>query len=94
LSCWVESEETGGVLMRKAEANTKLRVLLIERLLRRNPQGLTVPEILAALERNNISANRKTIYDDLAILTLLYPVDVRREGMRTIYFLLESKYLH
>ena len=47
---------------------TKARILAVERILSERPK--TATEIIHCLEnRYNITANRKSIYDDIAVLT-------------------------
>ena len=63
-------------------ANKKLKLLYLARYLReetdeRHPR--TVQDMIAYLERQGISAERKSIYDDLELLEL-YGMDVQAPG--------------
>ena len=52
---------------------TKRRILAIERMLTKHKR-LTTPEILRRLEKEyDITAERKAIYDDIAVLTTFLP---------------------
>ncbi|MBO5934059.1 MAG: hypothetical protein J6Q94_01085 [Clostridia bacterium] len=68
------------------KSDTKIRVIVVEKLLRDNPKGMTVKQILFYLELQfNITADRKSIYDDICVLTLLYDVQKIRKGSNTVY---------
>ena len=54
----------------------KIRVLLIERMLRYD-KVITGSEILRRLESRGIFADRKTIYDDIRAINLVIPVAVK-----------------
>ena len=59
-------------------ANKKLKLLYLARYLReetdeRHPR--TVQDMIAYLERQGISAERKSIYDDLELLEIVMPAD-------------------
>ena len=67
-------------------SETKIRLLATEKLLRDNPQGMTLKQIVAYLDLQfNISVERKTVYDDVHCLTLLYDVQIIRKNGKTIY---------
>lgn len=54
----------------KEGCDTKVRILALERILMGARKPLKCDEIIDSLfKRYNISANRKTIYDDIAVLT-------------------------
>ena len=74
------------------KSSPKERILAVERILYRHREGISMKEILAALEREyDIKAERKSIYDDLAVLTRYLPIDVDSSpGRYTRYVLLES----
>ena len=64
----------------------KLRILIIERMLSKD--GITVKQIIEKLEKNyNITAKRRTIYDDLNVLSFFYPIVQQRKGSTTVYIL-------
>ena len=67
-------------------SDLKIRLIAVEKLLRDNPKGLTVKQILSYLELQfNITAERKTIYDDISVLTLLYDIQKIQKGHKTIW---------
>lgn len=76
-------------------ANKKLKLLYLARYLReetdeRHPR--TVQDMIAYLERQGISAERKSIYDDLELLEL-YGMDVQAVRGKTYgYFLGEREF--
>lgn len=53
--------------------DAKLRLLLVERMLR-NDRIISTKEILRRLESRGIIADRKTIYDDIKAINLIVPV--------------------
>ena len=56
--------------MSKKCSDTKARILALERILMGAKKPLKCDEIIEKLNKQyNISANRKTIYDDIAVLT-------------------------
>lgn len=56
--------------MSKKCSDTKVRILALERILMGAQKPLKSDEIIDKLnKRYHISANRKTIYDDIAVLT-------------------------
>ena len=67
-------------------SDLKIRLIAVEKLLRDNPKGLTVKQILSYLELQfNITAERKTIYDDINVLTLLYDIQKIQKGHKIIW---------
>ena len=71
--------------MPKSE-NQKLRILYLRDFLLKNSDEehpLSVPEMIEALEKQGIAAERKTIYDDLRLLGPEgYGMDLIRAGHR------------
>ena len=56
--------------MSKKCSDTKARILALERILMGAQKPLKCDEIIEKFNKQyNISANRKTIYDDIAVLT-------------------------
>ena len=76
--------------MAKSE-NQKLKLLYIARLLSTRSDDehtFSVNEIIDYLAENGISAERKSIYDDLELLSLFgYDIIRRKDGAKTGYFL-------
>lgn len=69
----------------------KERILAVECLFRRYKE-LSTTEILRRLEQEyNIVADRKAIYDDVAILTRFMPIDVVGRGKTHKYVLIDLK---
>ena len=67
-------------------SETKIRLIAVEKLLHDNPKGLTTKQIFSALDLQfNILAERKTIYDDINVLTLLYYIQKIRIKHKVIY---------
>ena len=59
--------------MKKDGSDIRIRLLAVERIIGKRP--ITMTQILNRLEcEYNISADRKTIYQDIAALTLFMPV--------------------
>lgn len=57
-------------------SSPKERILAVERIIQRR-RSFTTPEILEELERKyDIRADRKSIYDDIAVLTRYLPIVV------------------
>lgn len=54
--------------------DAKVRILLIERMLRYD-RKITSKEILRKLAQRGIYADRKTIYDDVAAINMIIPVE-------------------
>lgn len=68
------------------DRNMKLRLLAVERIL--STKKISVQEIIARLKKQyNITANRKTIYDDLNCLTYYLPIVQEQKGRTYLYFL-------
>ena len=65
------------------------RILAIERIMQENHYGISVGEIIDALEnRYGIIAKRKCIYNCIAVLTRFMPIDKKREG-NVVYWYIE-----
>ena len=72
---------SAGRIMSKKGNDTKARILALERILMGAQKPLKCDEIIDRLyKRYNISANRKTIYDDIAVLTCFVNVKHWRHG--------------
>ena len=56
----------------------RLRLLLVEKVLLDNPDGLTMNEIMCYLHQHNLTAKRQTVYDDLTALNYLYDVQYKK----------------
>ena len=68
-------------MMSKKGNDTKARILALERILMGAKKPLKCDEIIEKLNKQyNISANRKTIYDDIAVLTCFVNVKHWRHG--------------
>ena len=68
-------------MMSKKCSDTKVRILALERILMGARKPLKCDEIIEKLnKRYHISANRKTIYDDIAVLTCFEKVKYWRHG--------------
>lgn len=70
--------------MKYQENNTKLRILLVEKVLLDHPEGLKMTEILCYLHQHFIKVERKTIYTDLQALNYLYDVHYSHKKKRFI----------
>ncbi len=65
------------------------RILAIERILQENYYGISVKEIIDAIEnRYGIIAERKCIYNCIAVLTRFMPINKKREG-NVVYWYIE-----
>ena len=70
--------------------NVLYRILAVERIIQDNPQGITVKQIIEKLDNYyGITADRKTIYRNIAALTRFMPIyQTRREkSIENIYCL-------
>lgn len=70
--------------MKCQENNTRLRVLLLEKLLLEHPEGQSMAEILCYLHQHFIKVERKTIYIDIQALNYLYDVQYSHKKKRFI----------
>ena len=67
--------------MSKKGNDTKVRILALERILTGAKKSLKCDEIIEKLNKQyHISANRKTIYDDIAVLTCFEKIKHWRHG--------------
>ena len=67
--------------------STKERILIVERMFQ-NGRPITVKDIIARVENElDIKPNRKTIYDDIAVLTKFMPIYSYKQGHSTFYVL-------
>lgn len=58
--------------------NTKIRILAIYRMLEHQESFITTDQILSKLEKQyGISADRKTIYSDIAAIDRFIPIEMR-----------------
>lgn len=72
--------------------NQKLKLLYLMQILQQhtdNDHGMTIAELLRELERYNVTAERKSLYDDMEALRS-YGLDVQRTGHR--YYLLSHTF--
>lgn len=73
--------------MSKNKDLTKYRVLILERLFY-EMRELTIKQIQNILEkRYDITANKKTLYDDIAVLTRFENIQIIRKRKKVYYFL-------
>ena len=70
--------------MKLKDNNSRLRLLLVEKALLDNPEGLKMSEIISYLQQHDLTAERKTILQDLYALNYLYDVQYTRCGHRHI----------
>lgn len=70
--------------MKCKENNPRLRILLVEKVLLENPEGLSMAQILCYLHQHFIKAERKSIYTDLQALSYLYDVQYSKKQNRFI----------
>jgi hypothetical protein len=62
------------------KSDTKLRILAVNKLLHEYPNGLSIKEILDKLHNiYNISADRKSIYDNLNTITYFCNLQITKE---------------
>ncbi len=74
--------------MKGVRSSPKERILAVERILQRQRAGVSTAEILGALEREyDIVADRKSIYDDISVLTKYLPIDIVGRGANFRYVL-------
>ena len=67
--------------------STKERILIVERMFQ-NGRPITVKDIINRVENElDIKPNRKSIYDDIAVLTRFMPIYSYRQGYNTFYVL-------
>lgn len=72
------------------KSDIKYRILALERIFRKR-KCVTTTEIQRMLELEyDISVERKTVYDDIAVLTRFLPIDVVGSGRNHRYVLGEG----
>lgn len=72
--------------MSKNNSDTKVRILAVERLFRKN-RCLTIAQIQDKLMNEYyLQCERKTLYDDIAVLTRFMDIKTNRIG-KTCYYL-------
>ena len=73
-----------------ARSCPKERILIVERMFQ-NGRPLEVKDILARAENElDIKPDRKTIYDDIAVLTRFMPIYSYKQNYNTFYVLQRS----
>ena len=71
-------------------AHAKLKILYVKDLLEER-SAVTMREILERLNKHGISAERKSVSDDLRLLRVYgLPIGKKRSGRATAYFLKKS----
>ena len=67
------------------------KILAVERILQRNPNGITVRQIIDKLENEyGITAKRKSIYANICCLTRFMPIFMEKKGNKTFYCIQRS----
>ena len=62
------------------------RILAIERILLRHPDGISTNKIIDILDNEyGIQTERKAVYSNIATLTYFMPIDVRRGAIEKTY---------
>ena len=62
------------------------KILAVERIIQDNPYGITTKEILDKLDKlYGIKAERKSIYENIAVLTRFMPIDVFKANGNNVY---------
>ena len=65
-----------------------LKILAVERILKNNPQGVTIKQIIEKLDNHyGIKAERKSILRNIATLTRFMPIYEYRDGTKVMYCL-------
>lgn len=73
-----------------ARSCPKERILIVERMFQKG-RPLEVKDILARVENElDIKPDRKTIYDDIAVLTRFMPIYSYKQNYNTFYVLQRS----
>lgn len=68
-------------------AESTYKILAVERILKQNPYGVTVNEILSLLEiEYGIEAERKSIYSNIAVLSRFMQIDKFKGNDGKIYW--------
>lgn len=64
------------------------KILAVERILQSNPHGLTTKQIIDKLDNQyGIKAERKSIYQNIAVLTRFMPICTEKKNYQTFYYL-------
>lgn len=67
------------------------KIIAVERILQRNPNGITTNQIIDRLyDEYGITAYRRSIYNDIYVLTRFMPIYTERRGYLTFYCLQRS----
>lgn len=73
-------------------SDTKIRLLAVEKFLKDNPQGVTMKQILSYLEYQfHITADRKSIYDDIRVLTLFHNIQMIRKKCSVVIYQIKAR---
>ena len=63
-----------------------IKILAVERIMKQYPYGITVDDILYLLEkRYAITAERKSIYSNIAVLSRFMQIDKYKAGNKTYW---------
>lgn len=76
-------------------ANQKLKLMYLEKILLENTDethGITIAEMISALENYGIHAERKSLYDDIELLRTFGVEIETNHGKRTEYFVAERSF--
>ena len=71
-------------------SSTKERILAVERILLRRKSVSTQELRTALLNEYGIEANRRSIYDDMAVLTRFLPIELERGAGKARYVIREE----
>lgn len=64
------------------------KIIAIERILQRNPNGITTKQIIDKLyDEYGITADRRSIYNNINVLTRFMPIYTEKRGYETFYCL-------
>ena len=62
------------------------KIIAVERILQRNPNGISLKQIIDKLyDEYGITAERKSIYTNIAVLTRFMPIYTKRIGWTILY---------
>lgn len=69
------------------------KILAIERIIQRNPKGITTQMIIDKLDNQyGIKADRKSIYNNINVLTRFMPIYIYKQNQQVFYCLREDEY--
>lgn len=69
-------------------ANSLEKILAVERIIQASPNGITVKQIIEKLEKTyGITAERKSLYSNIAELTKFMPINTKKVNHTSIYYL-------